>query len=166
MGFRGGTSLKEPACQYRRHKQQVFSPLVWKIPWRRAWQPTPLENPMGRGGWLATVHSVVKSWAWLKRPGTRAYMVFWKGVIEMTELKIKFKKIKIYTFYKLLSTCTGKKSEITDSRILTWLFLWNSGNTHDLNFSFFWLIRMVYILYSGDIIFYSKNEPILVMKSK
>ena len=72
MGFRGGASGKEPACQYRRHKQHGFNPLVWKIPWRRAWQPTPLENPMDRGGWLATVHSVVKSWTWLKRLGTHA----------------------------------------------------------------------------------------------
>ena len=44
-------------------------------PWRRVWQTTPvatlqyscLENPMDRGAWRATVHSVTKSQTWLKR---------------------------------------------------------------------------------------------------
>ena len=34
--------VKEPACQCRRHKKLGFDPRVWKIPWRRAWQPTPV----------------------------------------------------------------------------------------------------------------------------
>ena len=29
-------------------------------------QYSGLENPMGRGAWRATVHSVSKSWTWLK----------------------------------------------------------------------------------------------------
>ena len=37
----GGASGKEPACQYRRWKRSRFDPWVGKIPWRRAWQPTP-----------------------------------------------------------------------------------------------------------------------------
>ena len=44
MGFPGGTSGKEPACQYgrqKRHKICGFTPWVRKIPWRRACQPTP-----------------------------------------------------------------------------------------------------------------------------
>ena len=32
----------EPACQYRRLKRCGFDPWVGKIPWRRAWQPTPI----------------------------------------------------------------------------------------------------------------------------
>ena len=32
---------KEPACQCRRHKTPSFDPWVGKIPWRRAWLPTP-----------------------------------------------------------------------------------------------------------------------------
>ena len=36
---------KEPACQCRRHKRRGFSPWVGKIPWRRAWQPTPVFLP-------------------------------------------------------------------------------------------------------------------------
>ena len=36
MGFSGGASGKECACQCRRHTKCRFEP---KIPWRRAWQP-------------------------------------------------------------------------------------------------------------------------------
>jgi len=41
VGFPGGISGKEPTCQHRRHKRCKFYPWV-KIPWRRAWQPTPV----------------------------------------------------------------------------------------------------------------------------
>ena len=45
QGFLGATRGKEPACQCRRHKRPGFSPWVRKIPWRRAWQPTPVFLP-------------------------------------------------------------------------------------------------------------------------
>ena len=38
-------SSKEHACQRRRHKRFRFNPQVWKIPWRRTWQPTPVFLP-------------------------------------------------------------------------------------------------------------------------
>ena len=44
LGFPGGDSGKVHACQCRRHKRHVFDPWGRKIPWRRAWQPTPI-NP-------------------------------------------------------------------------------------------------------------------------
>ena len=43
--------VKEPACQYKRCRRHRFNPWVGKLPWRRAWQPTPvflLENPHGQ----------------------------------------------------------------------------------------------------------------------
>ena len=43
--FPGGTSDREPACQRRRHKKCRVDPLVGKIPWRTAWQPTPVFFP-------------------------------------------------------------------------------------------------------------------------
>ena len=43
--FPGGISDKQPTCQCRRHNRQGFSPWVGKIPWRRAWQPTPVFLP-------------------------------------------------------------------------------------------------------------------------
>ena len=44
-GFPGGARGKEPACQCRRRKTHGFDPWVRKIPWRRAWQPTPVFLP-------------------------------------------------------------------------------------------------------------------------
>ena len=45
---------------------KVFSLWVGKIPWRRAWQSTPVflpgEFPIDRGVWWAAVHGVTKSW--------------------------------------------------------------------------------------------------------
>ena len=41
MGFLGGISGKEPACQCRIHKRRRFDPWVGKIPWRREQQHTP-----------------------------------------------------------------------------------------------------------------------------
>ena len=45
MGFPGGPSGKEPACQCRRCKRCRFDPWVWKMPWRRAWKSTPVFLP-------------------------------------------------------------------------------------------------------------------------
>ena len=44
-GFPGGISGKEPVYQRRRLKRPAFDPYVGKIPWRRAWQPTPVFLP-------------------------------------------------------------------------------------------------------------------------
>ena len=40
-GFPSGASGQESACQHQRRKRFGFDPWVGKIPWRRAWQPTP-----------------------------------------------------------------------------------------------------------------------------
>ena len=45
VGFPGGSSGKEHACQCRKHKRHRFNPWVGKIPWRRAWQPNPVFLP-------------------------------------------------------------------------------------------------------------------------
>ena len=50
--FPGCASRKEPACQGRRCERCGFNSWVGKIPWRRAWQPTPVflpGDPMDRG---------------------------------------------------------------------------------------------------------------------
>ena len=44
-GVPGGAGGKEPICQCRRCKRHKFNPWVRKIPWRRAWQPTPVLLP-------------------------------------------------------------------------------------------------------------------------
>ena len=45
MGFPGGASGKEPSHQRRRHQTRGFDLRVGKIPWRRAWQPSPVFLP-------------------------------------------------------------------------------------------------------------------------
>ena len=42
VGLPGGASGKEPTYPCRRWKRPGFDPWVGKIPWRRAWQPTPV----------------------------------------------------------------------------------------------------------------------------
>ena len=66
LGFPGGASGKEPTCQCRRHG---FDFWVWKVPWRKKWQPTLIfllgkipwtEKPVGYSPW------VPKGWTWLR----------------------------------------------------------------------------------------------------
>jgi len=48
VGFPVGASCKEPTYQCRtnvEHARRGFNPWVRKIPWRRAWQPTPVFLP-------------------------------------------------------------------------------------------------------------------------
>ena len=45
VGFPAGANGKEPSRQCRRQKKHSFDFWVGKIPWRRAWQPTPLFLP-------------------------------------------------------------------------------------------------------------------------
>ena len=62
-GFPGGSGAKDP-LQCRRRRRCGFDPWVGKIPWRRAWQPTPvfsLESPVDRGAWRAAVQGVAES---------------------------------------------------------------------------------------------------------
>ena len=52
LGFPGGASGKEPACQCRKHTRLESNPWVRKIPWRRAWKLTiflPGESHGQRG---------------------------------------------------------------------------------------------------------------------
>ena len=69
MGFPGGASSKESACQCRRCRRQEFHPCIRKIPCRRAWQPTlaflPVEAHAQRS-LVAYSPRVLKSWAQLK----------------------------------------------------------------------------------------------------
>ena len=44
-GLVDGASGKETGCQCWRHKKCRFNPCIRKIPWRRAWQPTPVFLP-------------------------------------------------------------------------------------------------------------------------
>ena len=45
LGFPGGASSQELACQFRMHKRCGFDHWVGKIPWRRKREPTPVFLP-------------------------------------------------------------------------------------------------------------------------
>jgi len=49
-GFPDDTGSEEPACQCRKCKRHRFDPWFGKIPWRRAWKPTPVFLP-GKSPW-------------------------------------------------------------------------------------------------------------------
>ena len=68
QGFPGGSEGKESTCQFRRRKRCSFNPWVGKIPWRRAWQPTPVFLPgkshgqRSLAGYSPWSHSVWHNW--------------------------------------------------------------------------------------------------------
>ena len=83
VGFPGGTTGQEPACQCRRHKRYRFNPWVGKIPGRRARQSTPVFLPgesHDRGVWSTTVHSVTKSQTLLKQLRTHTVLFYIFGL--------------------------------------------------------------------------------------
>ena len=56
--------VKDPPANARDVKRLRLDPWVGKIPWRKAWQPTPVflpGEPHGnRGAWQLTVHKTYK----------------------------------------------------------------------------------------------------------
>ena len=65
VGFPGGASGKEPACQCRRRKRHRFDPGLGRSPGGGHYNPhkySCLGNPMDRGAWQATLHRAAKSW--------------------------------------------------------------------------------------------------------
>ena len=45
LGFPGGSGVKNPPASAGDLKRCGFNPWVWKVPWRRAWQLTPVFLP-------------------------------------------------------------------------------------------------------------------------
>ena len=76
VGFPGGASCTGPAGHCTRHRRCECHPWVGKIPWRRAWQPTPVFLPgeFHRGAWWATVYGVTKNQTQLKRLSTYTHV--------------------------------------------------------------------------------------------
>jgi len=68
MGFLGGSAVKNPPAM---QEMQIRSP--GRSPGKGHGNPLQyscLENPMDRGAWWATVHSVANSWTRLKQFST------------------------------------------------------------------------------------------------
>ena len=68
LDFPGGASGKEPHCQCKKCKRCGFDHWVEKIPWRRAWQPTPVLFPREfngqrrQAGYSPRGHRVRRGW--------------------------------------------------------------------------------------------------------
>ena len=83
-GFPGGASGKEPTWQCRRHKRHRFDPWIGKIPWRRAWQPTPVflpgESQGQEPGGLQSIESQRVGHNWCDLACTSKYINEWKDL--------------------------------------------------------------------------------------
>ena len=65
--FPGCSVGKEPTCQCSWCRRLGFNSWFRKIPWRRAWQPTPVFLPgKSHGQKWATIQDITKNWTWLK----------------------------------------------------------------------------------------------------
>ena len=76
----GSLVVKNPPANAGDIRNTGLIPWVRKIPWRRAWQPTPIFWPgefhRQEPGGLHSVES--QSWTWLKRLSMRAYIQTFK----------------------------------------------------------------------------------------
>ena len=70
IGFPGGSVVKNPTCQCRRHG---FDPWVRKIPEKELAAHSSKGSLMDRGAWQATVHGVAKSWTQLSHPSPHTH---------------------------------------------------------------------------------------------
>ena len=126
-GFPGGASGKEPASQCRRHKKRGFNPWVGKIPWRRAWQSTPVflprESPWTEEpGRLQSIRSQRVGPNWSDLAHTRAgqtnswcYIQPWKAESISSKIRDKTSMPILTTLFnivlKVLATAIREKEE-------------------------------------------------------
>ena len=78
LGFSGGASGTEPACQCRRHNRHGSTPGSGRSPGGGHGNPPQYscpENPMDRRSWQAMIHRVSKSWTWLKQLNTYIFYI-------------------------------------------------------------------------------------------
>ena len=119
--------VKNPTCQCRRHKRSGFKPRVWKIPWRRAWQPTSILLPgesHEQRACQAAVHRVTKSQTWLK----------WLSMQRLRALNkyIPEEYVKAFYLHNEIFWCDKDKHPKLTQKIawqrrerrLVWLFWW------------------------------------------
>ena len=107
-GFPGGAGGKELACQWRSSKRCGFNSWVRKIPWQRAWQPTPVVLPGESHGQRSLVgyspwgHRVGHDWSDLAQHSTQLIHVdvcqkpsqYCKVTVHQSKIKQNFLKRK------------------------------------------------------------------------
>ena len=121
MGFPGGTSGKEPACQCRRHKGCKFDPWVETIPRKRAWQPTSVFFPGESHGQRSLVGYSLgsQSRTQLKRLSTLAC----KAYIQLNHFAVPQKlthpcKSTIFKFSKKLCLLFWRETPTLSSKVV------------------------------------------------
>ena len=108
MGFPGGTSGKEPACQCRKH-ETWFDPRVGKSGWRWKWQLTAVFLPMDRGAWRATVHRL-QSWTQMKQRSTHTEVL--SALEQLTLLHFFFPSLKWIRKQNSFGTCSFQSFQL------------------------------------------------------
>ena len=84
-GFPGGAYGKESACQCGKQKRRGLDPWVGKVPWRSAWQPTPVflpGEPHGQrslAGYSPQGCKRIRH-GWAHRPHLRAAKALWNWI--------------------------------------------------------------------------------------
>ena len=110
-------SGKEPVCQCPRHKRHRFSPWLEKIPWRRAWQPTPVL--LSGGVWQAAVRRATKRGTWLKPLSTHHHQLLVFSILTyfLTVQKTGKQKWESGPLTELTDSarCFGTKRALRDS---------------------------------------------------
>ena len=88
VGFPGGSYRKEPACNVGGPGSKI--PWVGKIPWRRAWQPTPVflsGEPHGQSSLAGHSPSGLKESDTTERLSRYSFRMFtfWKHEVDFAE---------------------------------------------------------------------------------
>ena len=137
-GLPGDANDKEYVCQCRRHKSCRFDPWVGKIPWRRAWQPTPVFLPGESHGQRSLVGysaRVAKNQTWLKWLSTSLFLTLWGNpVIQILPVTDQSSFLWLTFWANVLVSFREKKMFFLI--IMTWHFPRNSimMQTHSPSF--------------------------------
>ena len=81
LGFPGGASSSESACQFRRREDESWIPESGRSPGEGNGSPLQyscLENSMDRGAWWAIVRGIAKSQTWPSNWARMSYMYIYK----------------------------------------------------------------------------------------
>ena len=80
LGTLGGLpkwfSGKESMCQFRRHRRHGFDPWVWKIHWRRKWQPTPVFFFVWTNEFFIRIIGILKVLLWLTYHKIHSFKIY------------------------------------------------------------------------------------------
>ena len=153
-------SDKKSACQCKRHKRRGFDPWVGKIPWRRAWQPTPVFLP----GKFHGQRSLVGYCPW----GHRRVRHDWATENTHTVMLVGLQKSKLLLLPKAQSLCILAPTRISETRVLGDVekdsFLLGQAQGDTLGFR----LEILYVPRPPDCFFLNKHyyflsAPILIL---